>query len=50
MNNNDYSMTEMLNIIENNNTKILSSYVISKDSQLKWKPYRLNLINLILVM
>ena len=30
MNNNDYSMTEIANIIENNNTKILSSYVISK--------------------
>ncbi len=30
MNSNDYSMTEIANIIENNNTKILSSYVISK--------------------
>ena len=30
MNSNDYSMTEISNIIENNNTKILSSYVISK--------------------
>jgi len=30
MNNNDYSMTEIANIIESNNTKILSSYVISK--------------------
>ena len=30
MNNNDYSMTEIANIIESNDTKILSSYVISK--------------------
>ena len=31
MNNNDYSMTKIANIIENNNTKILSSYVISTE-------------------
>lgn len=33
MNNNDYSLTEIASIVESNNTKILSSYVISrKDS------------------
>ena len=30
MNNHDYSLTEIASIIESNNTKILSSYVISK--------------------
>ena len=30
MNNNDYSLTEIASIVESNNTKILSSYVISK--------------------
>tara|TARA_B100000902_G_scaffold193845_1_gene185207 strand:- start:353 stop:1015 length:663 start_codon:yes stop_codon:yes gene_type:complete len=30
MNNNDYSLTEIANIVESNNTKILSSYIISK--------------------
>lgn len=35
MNNNDYSMTEIANIIENNDTKILSSYVISKKDSTK---------------
>jgi len=30
MNNNDYSLTEIANIIESNNTRILSSYIISK--------------------
>ena len=30
MNNNDYSLTEIANIVENNNTRILSSYIISK--------------------
>ena len=30
MNNNDYSLTEIANIVESNNTKILSSYLISK--------------------
>ena len=30
MNNNDYSLTEIASIIESNDTKILSSYVISK--------------------
>ena len=33
MNNNDYSLTEIASIVESNDTKILSSYVISrKDS------------------
>lgn len=35
MNNNDYSMTEIANIIESNDTKILSSYVISKKDSTK---------------
>ena len=30
MSNNDYSLTEIASIIESNNTKILSSYIISK--------------------
>ena len=30
MNNNDYSLTEIASIVESNNTKILSSYIISK--------------------
>jgi CBS domain-containing protein len=30
MNNNDYLLTEIANIVESNNTKILSSYIISK--------------------
>ena len=30
MNNNDYSLTEIANIVEGNDTKILSSYIISK--------------------
>ena len=30
MNSNDYSLTEIANIVESNNTKILSSYIISK--------------------
>ena len=29
MNNNDYSLTEIASIVESNNTKILSSYIIS---------------------
>lgn len=35
MNINDYSMTEIANIIESNNIKILSSYVISKKDSTK---------------
>jgi len=35
MNNNDYSMTEIANIIESNDTKILSSYIISKKDSTK---------------
>ena len=35
MNNTDYSMTEIANIIESNDTKILSSYVISKKDSTK---------------
>lgn len=35
MNNNDYSMTEIANIIESNDIKILSSYVISKKDSTK---------------
>ena len=34
MNNNDYSLTEIASIIESNDTKILSSYVISKPQEL----------------
>ena len=30
MNNNDYSLTEIASIVESNDTKILSSYIISK--------------------
>ncbi|MEC7863572.1 MAG: CBS domain-containing protein, partial [Bacteroidota bacterium] len=30
MSNNDYSLTEIASIVESNNTKILSSYIISK--------------------
>ena len=30
MNSNDYSLTEIASIVESNNTKILSSYIISK--------------------
>ena len=30
MNKNDYSLTEIASIVESNNTKILSSYIISK--------------------
>ena len=35
MNNNDYSLTEIANIVESNNTKILSSYIISKPNSTK---------------
>ena len=35
MNNNDYSMTEIANIVESNHTKILSSYVISSKESTK---------------
>ena len=35
MNTNDYSLTEIASIIESNNTKILSSYVISKPNSTK---------------
>ena len=35
MNNNDYSMTEIANIVESNDTKILSSYVISSKESTK---------------
>ena len=30
MNENDYSLTEIASIVESNNTKILSTYIISK--------------------
>jgi len=35
MNNNDYSLTEIANIVESNNTKILSSYVTSTPESTK---------------
>ena len=35
MNNNDYSLTEISNIIENNDTKILSTYVTSTPNSTK---------------
>ncbi len=35
MNNTDYSLTEIANIVESNNTKILSSYIISKPNSTK---------------
>jgi CBS domain-containing protein len=35
MNNNDYSLTEISNIVESNNTKILSSYVTSTPESTK---------------
>lgn len=35
MNNNDYSLTEIANIVESNNTKILSSYVTSTPESAK---------------
>jgi hypothetical protein len=35
MNNNDYSLTEIASIIESNNIKILSSYIISKPNSTK---------------
>jgi len=35
MHNNDYSLTEIANIVESNNTKILSSYIISKPNTTK---------------
>tara|TARA_B100001758_G_C18358822_1_gene584395 strand:+ start:563 stop:1225 length:663 start_codon:yes stop_codon:yes gene_type:complete len=35
MNNNDYSLTEIASIIESNNIKILSSYIISKPKSTK---------------
>jgi CBS domain-containing protein len=35
MNNNDYSLTEIANIVESNNTKILSSYVTSNPESTK---------------
>ena len=35
MYNNDYSLTEIANIVESNNTKILSSYIISKPNTTK---------------
>ena len=35
MHNNDYSLTEIAGIVESNNTKILSSYLISKPNSTK---------------
>ena len=35
MHNNDYSLTEIANIVESNNTKILSSYITSKPNSTK---------------
>lgn len=35
MNNNDYSLTEIASIVESNNIKILSSYIISKPNSTK---------------